>query len=156
MRAEARGGGGEGILGWHRRATSAYTWCVTEKGPQRRRLHKIGKVDTPGCYCHQEQSGEHTVEEWGTRHSRDKKKKKGDVGVEKAEEEKGEKIGRFFCEVHEFLTDYTNFLNGSTPSHPFCSSCYPGSFCTVYKLRPITHRVTYGRQIQYNTIFYIY
>ena len=30
VRAEARGGGGEGILRWHRRAISAYTWCVTD------------------------------------------------------------------------------------------------------------------------------
>ena len=38
-RKEARGGGGEGILGWHRKAVSAYTWCVTGKGPQRKWLH---------------------------------------------------------------------------------------------------------------------
>ena len=31
-------GGGEGILGRHRRAISAYTWCVMEKGPQRKWL----------------------------------------------------------------------------------------------------------------------
>ena len=31
---------------WHHRAISAYTWCITEKGPQRRWLHKIGKEDT--------------------------------------------------------------------------------------------------------------
>ena len=65
MRAEASGE--EGILGWHRRATSAYTWCVTEKGPQRRWLHKLGKEDTPGCHCQSqlqsEVSGKHTVEE---------------------------------------------------------------------------------------------
>ena len=39
--AEAREGGGDGILVWHCRAISSYTWCVTEKGPQRRWLHKI-------------------------------------------------------------------------------------------------------------------
>ena len=43
VRAEARGRRGGGILGWHRRAISAYTWCVTEKGPQWKWLHKIGK-----------------------------------------------------------------------------------------------------------------
>ena len=32
------------------REISAYTWCVTEKGPQRKWLHKIGKEDTPGCH----------------------------------------------------------------------------------------------------------
>ena len=52
VRAEARGGSGEGILGWHRKAISAYTWCNTEKGPQRKWLHKIKKKDTPGCHCH--------------------------------------------------------------------------------------------------------
>ena len=63
MRAEARGGSGEGILGWNRKAVSAYTWCVTEKGPQRKWLHKIKKKDTPKCNCGlQEQSGEHRVE----------------------------------------------------------------------------------------------
>ena len=56
-------GSGEGILGWHRRVISAYTWCVTEKGPQRRWLHKIGKAETPECLCqYPEQSGRHTVE----------------------------------------------------------------------------------------------
>ena len=50
------------------------------------------------------------LEEWGTRHSRDRKKKKGDVGAEKAEEEEGEKMEFFFCELHKFLTDYTSFL----------------------------------------------
>ena len=62
VRAEARGGSVEGILGSHRRAISAYAWCVTEKGPQRKWLHKIKKSDTPECHCHQEQSGEHLVE----------------------------------------------------------------------------------------------
>ena len=33
---EARGGGGEGILGWHRKAILAYTWYVTGKGLQRK------------------------------------------------------------------------------------------------------------------------
>ena len=65
MRAEARGGGGEGILGWHRKAISAYTWCVTEKGPQRKWLHNIKKADTSECDCHQEQTGEHLVEGCG-------------------------------------------------------------------------------------------
>src|SRR5258706_6469914 len=125
VRAEARGGSGEGILGWHRRAISAYTWCVTEKGPQKKWLHKIKKADTPDCRCHhhqdQEQTGRHLVEEcrlltearglvekeemreWETRHSRDKKKKKGDVGKEKAkEEEEGERLANFFYAIHEF------------------------------------------------------
>ena len=135
VRAEARGGSGEGILGWNRRAISAYTWCVTEKGPQRRWLHKIGKAGTPACDCRdavkeeeeeeaqEEQSGEHLVEgcrllaeasglvekeemrEWRTRHARDKKKRKGDVGMEKEKEkEEGEKLASFFGAVYEFFS----------------------------------------------------
>ena len=38
-RAMARGGSGQGVLGWHRKAISAYTWCVTEKGTQNKWLH---------------------------------------------------------------------------------------------------------------------
>ena len=49
VRAVTRGGSGEGILGWHRKAVSAYTWCVTEKGPQSKWLHKIKKADNPDC-----------------------------------------------------------------------------------------------------------
>ena len=47
-RAKARGGSGQGVLGWHRKAISAYTWCVTEKGPQNKWVHKLKKSDTPG------------------------------------------------------------------------------------------------------------
>ena len=133
VRAEVRGGGGEGILGWHRKAISAYTWCVTEKGPQRRWLHKIRKKDTPGCHCHldtdqpPEQSGEHLTEEcnlltgqrelvgekelseWKTRHMRNQKiekKKKGPVGPEK--EEEVDKLELFFCHMYEFLNPVPN------------------------------------------------
>ena len=105
MRAEARGGTGEGILGWHRKAISAYTWCLTEKGPQKEWLHFIKKTDTPKCQCHPEQiqSGEHLVERcnlltdgrekvegeelsaWKTHHIQKlpEKKKKGPVEPEK-------------------------------------------------------------------------
>src|SRR5258706_10075429 len=48
VRAEARGGGGERVLGWYHKAVSAYTWCVTGKGPQRKWLHKIKKSE---CDC---------------------------------------------------------------------------------------------------------
>ena len=129
VRAEARGGTGEGILGWNRKAISAYTWCVTEKGPQRKWLHKIKKTDTPECKCgHQEQSGEqpeqsgkHLVErcrllaekrkpvekgelrEWWTRHSRSQlpyKKEKGPVEPGKEEEEY--KLESFFGHMYDF------------------------------------------------------
>ena len=64
VRAEARGGSGEGILGWHRRAISAYTWCITEKGPQKKWLHHIKKADTTECACHHhQQTGKHLAEE---------------------------------------------------------------------------------------------
>ena len=46
-------------------------------------------------------------EEWRTRHSRDRKKKKGDVGVEMVREKEGaegEKMEFFLCNLHEFLT----------------------------------------------------
>src|SRR5258706_5199548 len=128
VRAEARGGSGEGILGWHRKAISAYTWCVTEKGPQNKWLHKIKKKDTPECHCHEQQSqphpvqsGEHLVErcnilgekgklvereemrEWKTRHSRGQlkdRREKGPVGPEKEKEE--DKLESFFCHLYEF------------------------------------------------------
>ena len=63
VRAEARGGGGEGILGWQYQPTPGVS---LEKGPQRRWLHKVGKEDTPGCHCQSqmEQSGKHIVEEY--------------------------------------------------------------------------------------------
>ena len=80
--AEARGGSVEGILGWYRKAISAYTWCVTEKGPQRRRLHKIRKTDNPECQCHhQEQSGEHLVS-GGVQYPN----RRGKIGRERKEE----------------------------------------------------------------------
>ena len=50
-RATARGRSGQGILGWHHKAISAYTWCVTEKGPQNKWLHHLKKADTPACRC---------------------------------------------------------------------------------------------------------
>ena len=40
------------------------------------------------------------------------------MGVEKAEEEEGEKMESFFCDVHEFLTDYTNFLGSPAVVSP--------------------------------------
>ena len=120
-RKEARGGGGEGVLGWHRKAISAYTWCVTGKGPQRKWLHHIKKTDSPICGCGPlEQSGEHLVERcellaegrklveqdelctWRSRYVHKKeKKKKGPVGPEK-EEEEADRLEIFFCKIHDF------------------------------------------------------
>ena len=43
------------------------------------------------------------MREWGTRHTRDKKKKKEDVGMEKErEKEEGEKLTGFFGAIYEF------------------------------------------------------
>ena len=105
VRAEARGGGGKRILGWHSRAISAYTWCVTKEGPQRRWLHRIGREEAPECHCGDSaQSGRHVVEgcgkltelrrvlgqgleDWETRHLRRRRKgERGDVGVKKEKE----------------------------------------------------------------------
>ena len=122
VRAEARGGIGEGILGWHRRAISAYTWCVTEKGPQNKWLHKLKKSDTPACRCQQqeEQSGEHLAArcslltrarsqverkellEWKSRHARNKMEKKEKGPVEPGKEEEEDKLETFFCQLYEF------------------------------------------------------
>ena len=44
------------------------------------------------------------MREWETRHARDKKGKKGDVGMEKEmEKEEGEKLASFFGAVYEFF-----------------------------------------------------
>ena len=123
MRAEARGPG-EGILGWHRKAISAYTWCATEKGPQKKWLHFVKKADTPECRCPAEQiqSGEHLVERcsllteergrvkkelgaWKTRYiqKQPEKKKKGPVEPEKEKEKEKDEMEDFFCQIHEFL-----------------------------------------------------
>ena len=121
MRAEARGGKGEGILGWHLRAISAYTWCVMEKGPQRKWLHRIGKADTAECDCHQQQMGEHLVERctlltearkpvekedmrrWKDRLvSRQQEKKKGPVEPENENEKEPDKLETFFCQLYDF------------------------------------------------------
>ena len=124
VRAEARGGTGEGILGWNHKAISAYTWCVTEKGPQRKWLHRIKKTDTPECQCgyHEqpEQSGEHLVErcsmltrarsqveskellEWKSRHARNKIEKKEKGPVEPGKKEEEDKLETFFCQLYEF------------------------------------------------------
>ena len=119
-RAAARGGTGEGILQWHRRAISAYTWCITERGPQRKWLHHVKKANTTECDCHQLQTGQHLVEEcnmlvdarkpverdelgaWKTRHilKPPEKKKKGPV--EPGGEPEPDKLEDFFCQIYEF------------------------------------------------------
>ena len=62
-RAEARGGNGNGLLGWCRKALSAYTWCRTNKGPQNEWLFKTGKAESDKCRCRAVITGTHVVEE---------------------------------------------------------------------------------------------
>lgn len=51
VRAEARGGGGPGLLGWVRKALSAYTWCRSDKGRHSGWLFRISKADSYQCRC---------------------------------------------------------------------------------------------------------
>ena len=46
---------------WRRPALSAYTWMRTDKGPQRKWLHLLGKADSPFCQCDDQepQTGDH-------------------------------------------------------------------------------------------------
>ncbi|KAF8451226.1 hypothetical protein BGX38DRAFT_1269491 [Terfezia claveryi] len=47
---------------WNRHALSTFTWCRTDKGPQRAWLHKIGKAESSVCPCvHHTQDGWHLV-----------------------------------------------------------------------------------------------
>ena len=62
-RAEARGGNGNGLLVWCRKALSAYTWCRTNKGPQNEWLFKISKAGSDRCKCGDVMTRTHVVEE---------------------------------------------------------------------------------------------
>ena len=85
------------------------------------RVHNDGKEE--------EESGEGMV---NTRHSQSKKRKKGDVGVENEKgKEEGEKMESFFCEVHEFLTDFGSF----NVTNSF-SSCLRRRLCLYLHLYP--------------------
>ena len=128
VRAEARGGSGKGILSWHRKAISAYTWCITKRGPQRKWLHHVKKANTSECDCHQLQSGQHLVEEcngladarkpvernelgaWKFRHTHKPSEKKKKGPVEPGKEGESDKLETFFCHIYEF--------HNPTPSSP--------------------------------------
>ena len=74
--------------------------------------------------------------EWRTRHSRDKKKEKGDVGAEVVrEKEEGEKLESFFCTAHELLTDSAKFSNSPVPAvipvNAFVPVVLPAQFIPV-------------------------
>ena len=51
VRAGARRGNKTGPLGWGRRALSAYTWCLPNRGPHNEWLFKIRKADPDQCRC---------------------------------------------------------------------------------------------------------
>jgi len=58
----SREGFGKDRHKWGNQALAAYTWCRSNKGPQRSWLHKIGKVPNPDCpECGEEETGEHIV-----------------------------------------------------------------------------------------------
>ena len=76
------------------------------------------------------------MEEWWTRHLRDKKKDKGDLGAEAVREnEVGEKLESFFCTAHEFLTDYAKPSNPPVPTvipvNAFAPVVLPAQFIPV-------------------------
>ena len=112
-----RRGGGEGILRWHSRAISAYTWCVTEKGPQRRWLHKIGEEDSPGCHSQQEEQSGRQCPKLAELRRRVGAGRMAHTPLKKQEEEergrgsgqggrevggRTEKLAEFFYSVYEF------------------------------------------------------
>jgi len=58
----SREGFGKDRYKWGNQALAAYTWCRSNKGPQRSWLHKIGKAPNPDCpECGEEETGEHIV-----------------------------------------------------------------------------------------------
>ena len=120
VRAETRGGGnGNGLLGWCRKALSAYTWCRTNKGPQNEWLFKIKKTDNDSCKCGKTMTGTHVVEEcpeldqWRPRRAvwKDWREALGGRAVskkKKEEEEEGDLLGAFFFRIYEFLFTLSN------------------------------------------------
>ena len=118
VRAEARGGNRNGLLGWCRKALSAYTWCRTNKGPQNDWLYKIKKTDTESCKRGSKtMTGTHVVEEcpeldeWRPRKAvwKEWREALGGRAVSKKEaEEEGDLLGAFFYRVYEFLFSFSN------------------------------------------------
>ena len=116
-RAEARGGNGNGLLGWCRKALSAYTWCRSNKGPQNEWLFKIGKADSGRCQCGEVMTGTHVVEEcpeleqWRPRRTvwKEWREALGERAVSKKEaEEEGDPLGASFFRIYEFPFSFSN------------------------------------------------
>ena len=109
-----RGGSGNGLLGWCRKALSAYTWCRVNKGPQNEWLHRIGKADTDKCSCGEVMSGTHVVEEcpeldqWRPVWKEWKEALGGRAVGKKEAEEEGDLLGPFFYPISEFLFSFSN------------------------------------------------
>ena len=113
-----RGGNGNGLLGWCRKALSAYTWCRTSKGLQNEWLFKIKKMDTESCKCGSKtMTGTHVVEEcpeldqWRPRRAvwKEWREALGGRAVSKKEaEEEGDLLGAFFYRVYDFFFSFSN------------------------------------------------
>ena len=74
------------------------------------------------------------MREWKTRHARDKKKKKGDVGIEKEKEkEEGEKSADFFSTIYDFFNPVPVAVVPGVPANPL--SCRHVLFLLLLYLR---------------------
>ena len=88
------------------------TWCITEKGPQKKWLHRIKKADTAECDCHQQtQTGGHLVAYSQTPEDSSREKSCACGGhatcirtnrASGAGETETEKLESFFCHLYEF------------------------------------------------------
>ena len=115
MRAEPRGGNGNGLLGWCRKALSAYTWCRTNKGPQNEWLFKIKKTDTERCKCGSKtMTGTHVVEEcpelnqWRPRRAVWKEWREALGGRAASKKEEEDLLEAFFYRIYEFLFTFSD------------------------------------------------
>ena len=103
VRAEARGGNGNGLLGWCRKALPAYTWCQSD-------TECMATQDRQGgCKCGEVMTGTHVVEEcseidqWRPRRAVWKEWKEalgGGAVIKKKAEEEGDLLGNFFFLFH--------------------------------------------------------
>ena len=93
VRADPRGRNGSGLLGWGRKALSAYTWCRSDKGPQNGWLFKTGKADSDRCRCGAVMTGTQVVEkcpeldQWRSRRAEWREWREASGGRARSEEE---------------------------------------------------------------------
>ena len=69
------------------------------------------------------------MREWGTRYVRDKKKKKGDVGMEKEKERGGGEVSEFFSTLYEFFNPVP--VVPAVPTNAFVPVVLPARFVPV-------------------------